>query len=103
MEIGSIWMVRDKLSSMPAIEMVVISRRESGFTLFRTTRQKPVVEYGFIPGTPDIEVLPITPIELLMAGLPREVIVETVLVPEQCARIYIGDKPYHVTIEEIVT
>lgn len=45
----------------------------------------------------------ISPIELLMAGRPEDVIVETVLVPEQCARIYINDKPYHVTIEEIVT
>lgn len=48
-----------------------------------------------------------TPIEILRAALeeadPRgdHLLPGTTLVPEQCMELYIGDKRFHVTIEEI--
>ena len=42
-----------------------------------------------------------TPIEALVEALVvGNITVSFVLVPEQCAMIHIGDKAYHVTIEE---
>jgi hypothetical protein len=44
-----------------------------------------------------------TPIELLddvlMKSSPLNIVVNRVLVPEQCMSVFIGDKEYHITME----
>ena len=42
-----------------------------------------------------------TPIEMVLEKLPDEVIIEEVLIPEQCAIIWVNDKRFHIVVEAL--
>lgn len=42
-----------------------------------------------------------SPIEMLLDSIDQEMVVDVVLIPEQCAVVYINGISFHVTIEKI--